>query len=53
MQNQPGSVWVGGLLLREPGVLEHPSVEYQPALGMGITGGMEWVHYTWSKPLSH
>lgn len=37
MQNQPGSVWVGGLLLREPGVFEHPSVEYQPALGMGIT----------------
>lgn len=30
MQNRPGSVWVGGLLLREPGVLEHPSVEYQP-----------------------
>lgn len=47
MQNQPGSVWVGGLLLREPGVLEYPLVEYQPALGMGLTGGMEWVHCTW------
>lgn len=36
MQDTPGSAWVGGLLLREPGVLEYPSMEHQPALGMGM-----------------